>query len=202
MGAPGRTRLVLASGSKARARVLSDAGFQFEVVVSGVDEAVADGSTARRAVTELARRKATAVVAQFPTGLILGCDSLLDADGAVLGKPGSPAEAVANWRRLSGRNAILYTGHCLVDAGSGAAVAETIGTTVRFGRPTEAEVQAYASTGEPLAMAGSFSTEGFGGPFIEGIYGDPTNILGLSLPTLRRLLAKVGVQLTSLWRDA
>ncbi len=192
-------RLVLASGSPARLRVLRDAGFDPEVLVSGVDEHLGDMRTAE-AVVVLAERKASAVAPRCEDALVLGCDSLLELDGESLGKPASGAEVVAMWRRLSGRDARLRTGHCLIDTRSGARVREVDSTSIRFGRPTDDEISVYAASGQALGLAGAFSIEGYGGPFVDGIDGVPSNVLGLSLPLLRVLLAKLGVPITDLWR--
>jgi septum formation protein len=194
-----RLRLVLASGSSARLRVLRDAGFDPEVVVSGVSEEVEHLTTAE-AVVALAERKAIAVARHIQGGLVLGCDSLLDLEGTALGKPKSEAEVFDVWHRLSGREAELFTGHCLIDTRSGRRVSRVVGTLVQFGTPTEAELGAYAASGEPLALAGAFSIEGLGAPFVDGIRGDPSNVLGLSLPLLRRMLAEVDVGIADLWR--
>ena len=179
--------------------MLRDAGLDPEVVVSGVDEEV-DAPDTYGAVLALARRKALAVAGRAPDALVVGCDSLLEADGLTMGKPVSPNEARAWCRRLRGRQATLYTGHCLADSGSGRTVSEVAGTLVRFAPTTDVEIDAYVGTGEPLAMAGAFSLEGLGAPFIEGIDGDPSNVIGLSLPLLRRMLAELGVAITDLWR--
>jgi len=192
-------RLVLASGSPARLRVLRDAGFDPEVVVSGVDEDVGDLPTAD-AVVALAERKASAVAPRCKDALVLGCDSLLELDGTSLGKPASGTEVVEMWRRLAGRHAQLRTGHCIIDTRSGARVRDLDNTLIRFGRPSDDELRAYAARGEALALAGAFSIEGHGGPFVDGIDGVPSNVLGLSLPLLRVLLSKVGVPITDLWR--
>jgi septum formation protein len=192
-------RLVLASGSAARLRVLRDAGFEPEVQVSGVNEDVEDSDTAR-AVVVLAERKANAVARLRASGLVLGCDSMLDLEGTAMGKPASEAEVIDMWRLLSGRQAQLFTGHCLIDVGTGHQVSRVANTLVRFGCPSEAEISAYAASGEPLAMAGAFSIEGLGAPFVDSIEGDPSNVLGLSLPLLRRMLASLGVTITDLWR--
>ena len=193
------SRFVLASGSPARLRVLRDAGFDPEVVVSGVDENVGDLPTAE-AVVVLAERKASAVAPRCEAALVLGCDSLLDIDGVSLGKPASSAEVVAMWHRLAGREAQLRTGHCLIDTRSGTRVRDIESTLIRFGRPSDDELRAYAASGQALSLAGAFSIEGYGGPFVDGIDGVPSNVLGLSLPLLRRLLSELGVAFTDLWR--
>jgi len=200
VAAPEAPRLVLASGSKARLRVLRDAGFAPDVVVSGVDEEVGDLGTAE-AVAVLAERKASAVAPRCEGALVLGCDSLLELDGVSLGKPTSGAEVVATWRRLADRRALLHTGHCLIDTGTGRRARGVARTTIRFGSPTDEELDAYARRREVLELAGAFSIEGHGGPFVEGIDGSPSNVLGLSLPLLRTLLSGLGVVVSDLWRD-
>jgi septum formation protein len=189
----------LASASTARRRVLRAAGFDPQVAVSGVREDVGTMTTAR-AVVVLAERKASAVAPGFPESLVLGCDSMLDLDGVALGKPASAEEAVDMWRRLSGSHARLHTGHCLIDTRSGVRLSRLATTLVRFGEPSRAEVDAYVASGEPLALAGAFSIDGLAAPFVEGIEGDPTNVLGLSLPLFRRMLNELGLSITELWR--
>jgi septum formation protein len=178
--------------------VLRDAGFDPQVVVSGVDEGIGEMPTAQ-AVTILAERKASAVAPRCENALVLGCDSLLDLDGTSLGKPKSAADIVGVWQGLSDRHAELYTGHCLIDTRSGDVAREVARTLIRFGRPDEDELRTYATRGEVLELAGAFSIEGHGAPFVEGIDGSPSNVLGLSLPHLRRMLARVGVPIIDLW---
>jgi septum formation protein len=153
------------------------------------------------AVIVIAERKATAVAPQYEAALVLGCDSMLELDGMSLGKPKSETDVLDIWRRLSGRQAQLFTGHCLIDAGSGSSVREVAGTLIRFAHPTTEEISAYAASDEPLDLAGAFSIEGRGGPFVERIDGSPSNVLGLSLPHFRKMLAHFGVQISDLWRD-
>lgn len=191
---------VLASGSAGRLRVLRSAGIEPEVVVSGADETTEDHLGTAAAVGLLAERKASAVAALRPDALVLGCDSLLELDHESLGKPASPDQATALWARLSGREATLYTGHCLIEPGAGRRVRGVGRTVVRLAAPSAAEVAAYVASGEPMAVAGGFSIDGLGAPFVEGIDGDPSNVIGLSLPLLRRLLADLGVAITDLWR--
>jgi septum formation protein len=171
-----------------------------EVVVSGADETNHDHLATADLVAALAERKATAVATIRPDALVLGCDSLLDLNGDALGKPATVQDAIAMWQQLAGRTGSLYTGHRLIHGQAGRQASGVAATFVRFGRPSEAEIAAYAATGEPLKLAGGFSIDGLGGPFIDAIDGDPSNVVGLSLPLLRRLLAELGIAITDLWR--
>jgi septum formation protein len=197
------TAIVLASASPARLGVLRAAGLEPEVMVSGVDETAFSAPTPAGLAGQLAEAKAAAVAASLPGrlagALVIGCDSLLDLDGRPLGKPASAAEAAARWREMSGRSGTLVTGHCLINAATGQRAAAVAATTVRFGTPSEREIGAYVASGEPLAVAGAFTLDGRGGWFVNGIDGDHGNVLGISLPLLRRLLADLGFGVTELW---
>lgn len=193
-------RLVLASASPARLGVLRTAGFAPEVIVSGVDEDDVTGPTSEVART-LAERKATAVVDRLGPvdALVVGCDSVLDVDGATRGKPADLDEARRWWASVSGRTAVLHSGHCVIDAATGARAVGVASATVRYGTPTPAEVEAYLATGEPLQVAGGFTIDGYAAPFVDGIDGDHGTVLGLSLPLLRRLLRELGTEVVDLW---
>ncbi|MFH8406848.1 nucleoside triphosphate pyrophosphatase [Streptomyces sp. NPDC018019] len=195
-------RLVLASQSPARLGLLRQAGLAPEVIVSGVDEdAITAGSPAELARV-LAEAKADAVAArpEAAGALVVGCDSVLELDGRALGKPADAEDATARWKSMRGRSGILRTGHCVIDtAREGGRVSATASTTVRFGEPSDAEITAYVASGEPLYVAGAFTLDGRSAPFVDGIDGDPGNVIGLSLPLLRRLLADLDVAITDLW---
>lgn len=205
-------RLVLASASPSRRRILAAAGIDTEVIISGVDEAAVDIAEPAALCAVLARMKAQAVADQLgatppatdePAGpvLVLGCDSVLAAGGEVLGKPADAAEAVARWRLMRGREGVLHTGHTLLEVGTGRAAESASRTRVHFADVSDAEIEAYVATGEPLAVAGAFTIDGFGAPFVDRIDGDPGTVLGLSLPVLRRLLAELDIPITAFWRS-
>ncbi|MBN2621806.1 MAG: septum formation inhibitor Maf [Acidimicrobiales bacterium] len=196
--------LVLASRSPARLALLRTAGLAPRVVVSGVAEDGVHGMDAVDAACALAARKAAAVADRVaggdePPPLVLGCDSVLAFAGEVRGKPASPTEAVAWWRGYRGCEGVLVSGHAIIDVATGRRASRPARTVVRFGHPTDAEIDAYVATGEPLGVAGGFTLDGYCAPFVDGIDGDHGTVLGLSLPVLRTLLAELGVDITSLW---
>jgi len=190
--------LILASGSASRLHILRTAGFDPTVIVSDVDEAFEALDTAA-IVCALAAKKANAVIARVDEGLVIGCDSLLEVDGRPFGKPRSIEEARSNWRRMRSSTATLMTGHCLIDVVSAKSAEEVVKTDIVFASPTDAELEAYLSTGESLGAAGGFTLEGFGAPFIERIEGDALNVMGISPPAIWRLARSIGVALEDLW---
>jgi septum formation protein len=178
---------------------LRAAGVEPEVVVSDVDEDAVHAASVPELVAALAEAKARVVAGRVPAaGLVLGCDSLLELDGVPLGKPGSAQQATLRWRQLRGREAVLHTGQFLLDVGTGGAAAAVASTTVRFADPSDAEIDAYVATGEPLAVAGGFTIDGRGGWFVDGVDGDHHAVVGLSLPVLRRMLAQLGYAIADL----
>jgi septum formation protein len=195
---PSRT-LVLASRSPARLGLLRDAGFAPVVVVSGVDEDDIDPTDTAGSAGRLAVAKAEAVAHSDGNALVVGCDSMLEFDGRPHGKATSLAEARAWLEAMRGRSGTLWTGHCVIDEMTGDQVEEVVGTIVRFGVTTDAELDAYLSTPDVLAVAGAFTLDGHSAPFVDGIEGDPGNVIGLSLAALRRLLSRLGVSVTDLW---
>ncbi len=208
--------LVLASSSPARRALLRAAGVEPVVRVSGVDEAALEAALAAQGRTSpsdvcqaLAVAKAEAVAddvrRELPGAVVVACDSVLDLDGVPLGKPADAADAIARWHAMRGRDGVLRTGHTVVRLGASrpddresSGVASTL---VRFADLDDATIEAYVATGEPLQVAGAFTLDGLGGPFVDGVDGDPANVVGLSLPLLRRLLAGLDVPWTSLWAD-
>ncbi|MFJ8850113.1 Maf family protein [Streptomyces sp. NPDC102437] len=194
-------RLVLASASPARLGLLRQAGFTPEVIVSGVDEDALSAPTPAELALVLAEAKAASVAgrAEAAGALVIGCDSVLELDGEALGKPADEEEAIARWKSMRGRAGVLRTGHSVIDTATGRTASATASTTVRFGEPTDAEIAAYVATGEPLHVAGAFTLDGRSAPFVDAIEGDHGNVIGLSLPLLRRLLGELGISVTELW---
>jgi len=192
-------RLVLASASTARLRVLRGAGFDPEVVVSGVDEDITRMST-ELTVRDLALSKAQAVAGRRrDDSVVIGCDSMLEVDDEPFGKPANADAARELWHRLAGSERSLCTGHCVVDTSTGRSAVAVGRTTVRFGNPDPPELEAYLATGEPLLAAGGFTIDGHGAAFVDGVDGDPNNVLGLSVSLLRTLLRQLGVPIVDLW---
>lgn len=208
------TRVVLGSASTGRLRILRSAGIDPLVVVSGVDEdAVIErlGADADPAavVNALAEAKAESVWGDLDAAVaedcvVIGCDSMLFIDGELCGKPGGAEQARLRWQSMAGREGRLFTGHCVLRARGGEVTARASAaevTVVRFGVPTGAELAAYIASGEPLGVAGAFTLDGLGGWFIDGIDGDPSNVVGLGLAVTRRLFETVGVSIGELWQS-
>ncbi|MEV6282407.1 Maf family nucleotide pyrophosphatase [Kribbella sp. NPDC051770] len=201
-GSGERPRFVLASQSPARLKTLRNAGVEPEVIVSGVDEDNVTAESPGELARLLACLKARAVVATLDDhATVLGCDSVLEIDGIAYGKPGTPEIARERLRMMRGRTGVLHTGHCLFDTNTKQELRELASTVVHFADFTDEEIDAYVATGEPLVVAGSFTVDGFGGPFVTAIEGDYHNVVGLSLPLLRRMLTEVGIPWPSLWQD-
>ncbi|MGH3717731.1 MAG: Maf family protein [Pseudonocardiaceae bacterium] len=203
-------RLILASASSGRLAVLRGAGIDPVVRVSGVDEdalaATLTDATPAELVTALAWAKADAVASEatteYPDAVIVGCDSMLHIGGELVGKPGCTDTASRRWRAMAGDTGELITGHAVIRLNQGERSATSSGaqtTLIHFGTPSAAEIEAYVGTGEPLRVAGGFTLDGRGGWFVDGIDGDPSSVIGISLPLTRRLLAEVGVPVVSLW---
>ena len=201
-------RFVLASQSPARLAVLRAAGVEPVVRVSGVDEDALAASltdpTPEELVTALATAKAEAVAGdEDDDAVVVGCDSMLrTADGEMHGKPATVDVARERWKMMAGTTGTLLTGHAVLRLRGGRVVARAAGheaTLVRFGRPTEDELEAYLATGEPLHVAGAFTLDGLGGWFVDGIDGDPSSVIGISLPLTRELLRQVDVAVSDIW---
>lgn len=198
-------RLILASQSPARLSVLRSAGIDPVVRVSGVDEdaliASLEDPTPEQTVVALSAAKAEAIEHDDEC-VVVGCDSMLLFEGELVGKPGTAEVARERWRRVAGKSGVLITGHTVLRVSGGAVVDRASGaesTTVRFGTPSDEELEAYIATGEPLHVAGGFTIDGLGGWFIDGIDGDHTSVIGISLPLTRRLLGRLGVSVSTLW---
>ena len=198
-------RLILASASPARLQTLRSAGLAPEVVVSDVDELVFHAPTPAELASLLAEQKAEAVFSSLGSPsdcVVIGCDSILDFEGKPVGKPGTPDAAVRLLKRTRGRSGVLVTGHHIIVSGAEVQRVNRVGSTVvHVADLTDEEIDAYVATGEPEHVAGGFTIDGLGGAFITGIEGDPHNVVGLSLPLVRMMLADCGVRWTSLWRS-
>ena len=215
----GRPVLVLGSASPARATLLRAAGITPIIWHSRVDEDALIAS-ARDLVSDppalvqmLATAKARDVADQVRSGdvpgvpagarvLVIGADSMLDFDGQVLGKARTAQEVRDRWAAMSGGTGVLVTGHTVIDLDTGREAHRAVATTICFGRPDPVELEAYIASGEPLAVAGSCTIDGLGGPFIDGISGDHSNVIGLALPTLRGLVTELDIRWTDLWDRA
>ena len=190
-------RFVLASQSPARLATLRRAGLDPEVVVSGVDESALTAPTPAELTLVLAAAKLDAVAPLIEgPAVVLACDSLLEYEGEAHGKPGSADVAAQRWRTMRGQSGILHTGHAL--ACPSGTFTEVVSTVVHFSDVTDEEIDIYAATGEPSAVAGAFTLDGLGGWFVSGIEGDPHNVVGVSLPTLRRMVRSAGLALADL----
>lgn len=207
------TRVVLASASPGRRKVLRQAGIDPLVVVSGIDEdAVMAGldpdATPGDVTTALAAAKADAVAglldAEVATDcVVIGCDSMLHRDGALLGKPASADAARCGWQQMAGGSGQLVTGHCVIrlrDNSIEYRASDATATTVHFGMPSPGDLDAYVSSGEPTVVAGGFTLDGLGGWFIDGVDGDASAVIGISLPLTRKLLEHAGLAIATLWQ--
>ena len=195
-------RVVLASQSPARLGLLRQAGLSPDVVVSGVDESAVTAPRVPELVALLATAKARAVAEQTDDALVIGADSLLEFRGEPLGKPADAAEARLRWLRMGGRSGTLHTGQAVLDVRDGRISTRDVAvssTVVHFATPTPEELEAYLGSGEPLHVAGAFTLDGLGAPFVRRVEGDPSGVVGLSLPLLRTQLARLGVPITDLW---
>ncbi|HEY6683148.1 MAG TPA: Maf family protein [Propionibacteriaceae bacterium] len=201
-----QVRIVLASASDARLRTLRTAGLDPDVIVSGVDEGSEPVDGVPELTARLAQLKAEAVSARIDHGaattVVIGCDSMLELDGMGYGKPGTPAEAARRWQRMRGRFGLLHTGHhVMLHQGKAIMTRSAVASTlVHFAELTDEEIDAYVASAEPLHVAGGFTVDGLGGPFVSGIEGDHHNVVGLSLPLLRTMLNELGIWWPSLWR--
>jgi len=188
-------RIVLASQSTSRRRLLEDAGLNPTIIVSNVDEETDffNAMSPEDMVIALAVSKAHTVreMIDYPA-IIIGCDSTFDVDGVSFGKPGTPEIAIARAKKISGRTGLLHTGHCVIDTEKGIEIADRVTTKVTFTDMTDEEIADYVASEEPLHVAGGFTLDGFGSPFIPVIEGDYTNVVGISMPFLRKAMQQLG----------
>ena len=189
--------IILASASPSRQRLLKSVGISPTVVVSGVDEEDSSYSqlSPRELVIALAIVKAHTVKEKinYPA-IIIGCDSTFEFEGKSLGKPGTPENAIARARSLSGKSGVLHTGHCFIDTDKGIEISDVVSTRVHFAQMTDHEIAGYVATGEPLNVAGGFTLDGLSAPFIAGVEGETSNVIGLSLPLLRNAIKSLGYE--------
>jgi len=188
-------KIVLASQSTSRRRLLEGAGLKPTIIVSNVDEETEffNAMTPADMVIALAVTKAHTVREQIDyPALIIGCDSTFDVDGISFGKPGTPDVARERARAISGRSGLLHTGHCVIDTAQGREIADRVTTKVTFSEMTDQEIDDYIDSEEPLHVAGGFTLDGFGSPFIPIIEGDYTNVVGISMPFLRSAMSQLG----------
>ena len=194
-------RLVLASQSPSRHMLLEQGGVTPVLRPAHIDEdaIIAElGEAEPRVIVEkLAHAKAATVAADFPNDVVVGCDSMLLLDGQLLGKPHTPERTIERWKAQRGRTAHLLTGHAVAHKGEW--VVDTISTAIRFGDVSDADIEAYAASGQPLKCAGAFTLEALGSWFIDSIDGDPTSVIGLSMPLLRRCLYRFGLNASDFW---
>ncbi len=193
--------LVLASASAARLRLLRTAGIEPLVYPSDFDESQVQLDSPKDLVQVLAEGKAAAVAAQLNGKLILGCDSVLALGGEIYGKPANPAEAIERWQQMRGQTGALYTGHVLIDQVQRRQLSRYQVTEVEFALVSQRQIEAYVATGEPLQCAGCFALEGRGGLFVESIRGCHSNVIGLSLPLFRQMLADLGYDMADYWQQ-
>ena len=188
-------RIVLASQSQSRRRLLEDAGLKPTIIVSNVDEETDffNAMTPKDMVIALAISKAHTVreLVEYPA-IIIGCDSTFDVDGVSFGKPGSAEVAIERAKRISGRTGLLHTGHCIIDTDKGIEISDRVTTKVTFTDMTDEEIADYVASEEPLHVAGGFTLDGYGSPFIPVIEGDYTNVVGISMPFLRSAMKQLG----------
>ena len=188
-------RIVLASQSTSRRRLLEDAGLTPTIIVSNVDEETDffNEMSPEDMVIALAISKAHTVreMIDYPA-IIIGCDSTFDVDGVSFGKPGTPEIAIERAKKISGRTGLLHTGHCIIDTERGIEIADRVTTKVTFTDMTDEEIHDYVASEEPLHVAGGFTLDGFGSPFIPVIEGDYTNVVGISMPFLRSAMKQLG----------
>ncbi|PAX51430.1 Maf family protein [Brunnivagina elsteri] len=196
MGIP---QFVLASASPARKRLLQSIGIEPTVCASNFDESQVQSRDPVLLVQVLAQRKAERVSPKFDSALVMGCDSVLAVNGQIHGKPANPQEAILRWQEMRGNIGDLLTGHVLIDTSKNRMLVKCQITKVYFANVSDREIEAYAATGEPLNCAGAFALEGKGSVLVEKIDGCHSNVIGLSLPLLRHMLADLGYGVTGFW---